>query len=392
MTRTFLTAALVPLAALLLGCPHDLTRRQWPDQQAPPDQGVDLPRDRGAPDLRDAGTADVGSDLRPDAGCKPRCVTTLAGKGFPGSNATTVPLSQAEFTTPGDVAVDKWDNVFVADTGNHVIRQISGGKVSVLAGGVNQPGFVDGAGATARFYRPRGVAVDGNGVVYVADHYNHSLRRISKGVVSTVAGDTKSGYVDGHISVARFYYPKGVTLDASGKKIYVAERGNNRVRIIEDELVKTLAGNSFTCGYLDGKALVAQFCKPTDVAVYKDEVFVVEEGDHVRKIALGLVTSLARNEVSGYANGVGVQARFNNPDGVAVSPTGDVVVADQHNHAIRLVTPAGAVTTIAGNGWGGYINGGSDVAQFNMPMGVAVDAKGVIYVADSQNHAIRIIK
>lgn len=396
MKRTILIAALASVAALWLGCPHDLSRRQWPDVQVPPDRGVDLARDLAqdlaAPDLVDALPGE-GSDLetKPDLGCL-SCVSTLVGKGIPGSNSKTVPLSQAEFTKPQDVAVDAWGNVFVADTGNHVIRQISGGQVSLLAGAVNKAAFADGTGTAARFFTPMGIAVDKNGVVYVADLDNNRIRMIVKGVVSTVAGSTISGYVDGTVSVARFKYPSGVTVDASGDKIYVADSGNNRIRVIEKGYVSTFAGNNIQCAHLDGSALVAQFCTPNDVAAQNGKVHVVEDGNFVRLIWKGMVSSVAGQQSKGYKNGTGAQVLFNRPNGLAMDLSGDVLVADKNNHAIRRVTAAGVVTTLAGNGWGGLLNGPGQTAQFNTPTGVAVDSKGVIYVADSQNHSIRIIK
>lgn len=393
MTRSMLTTALLSVAALCIGCPHDLQRRTWPDQQAkPPDSGADLARDQTPGDLAgDQGSDQAPPDATPDQGCGPFCVRTFAGKGTPGGSVGPVSVSQAEFTGPRDVAVDKWGTVYVADTGNHVIRQIANGKVSVLAGGLNKSGFADGAGAAARFYKPTGVAVDPNGVVYVADYYNHRVRKISKGVVTTVAGKDKGAYIDGHVSVAHFYYPTGLTLDPTGKKIFVADNGNNRIRLIEGGMVGTFAGNSATCGHLDGKALVAQFCKPNDLAAVKDRLYVVEDGDRVRLIDKGVVSTVAGGTVSGFADGTGAQARFNDPHGIAVSITGDLLVADRNNHAIRKVSPAGAVDTIAGTGWGGFNNGPGLTAHFTLPMGLAVDSKGVIYVADSQNHLIRTI-
>ena len=287
--------------------------------------------------------------------------------------------------------MDKWDNVFVADTSNHVIRQISGKQVSVLAGMVNKPDFADGTGPAARFHNPVGVAVDANGVVYVADYTNNRIRKIIKGVVTTVAGGANGAYVDGPVSIARFHGPSGLTVDPTGKKIYVADRGTNRIRVIDNDSVKTVAGNSTYCGHLDGDVLSAQFCTPRDLAAYKDRVYVVEDKDYVRLIWQKKVSSVA-GENAGFKDGTGTQAMFNDPKGVAMDLSGNILVADQANHSIRLVTPAGVVTTIAGNGKGGFLDGQGKAAQFNQPMGVAVDSKGVIYVADSQNHSIRIIK
>jgi len=395
MNRTFTTAAMASLVALLLGCPHDLTRRTWPDKQVPPDSGTDLVRDQAA-DLRDASSEAQVDQQVPDAGCPSPCVTTMAGHGVPGGNATPVPLSKAEFAIPQDLVVDKWDNIFVADTGNHVIRQItSKGMVSVLAGTINKAEFVNGAGTVARFSSPKGIAVDAVGVVYVADYGNNAIRKISKGEVSTVAGagPLKSGFVDGSVSIARFDGPSGLILDSTGNKIYVADSGNNMIRIIHDAAtVKTHAGNSSYCGYTEGSLLAAQLCTPNDVALHLDKLYMVEEGDTVRLIWNKKVSTLAGSTPHGYNNGPGNVAKFYNPAGVAVDLQGNILVADTNNHTIRKITPAGVVSTGAGNGLGGSFNGSGKNAQFNQPTGVAVDSNGVIYVADSQNHSIRVIK
>ena len=213
------------------------------------------------------------------------------------------------------------------------------GTVTTFAGGVN--GSTDGTGADARFNSPYGVAVDGDGNVYVADTSNHTIRKITAaGVVTTLAGTAGSfGSADGTGADARFFYPYGVAVDGDGN-VYVADRANHTIRKITPAgVVTTLAGAAGS---------------------------------------------------SGSADGTGAVARFNYPDGVAVDGGGNVYVADTSNHTIRKITPAGVVTTLVGAATeNGFSDGRGPLARLYAPYGVAVDGGGNVYVADYANHAIR---
>ena len=261
--------------------------------------------------------------------------------------------------------------------------------VSTLAG-TGTVGFADGVGMTAQFNRPQGVAVDASGNVFVADHDNHRIRKItSSGVVSTFAG-SEMGFVDGAGAIAQFVLPVGVAVDASGN-VYVADMGNNRIRkITSTGLVSTLAGSE--AGFADGEGAKAQFRQPFGVAVdFLGNVYVGDWVNHrIRKITpAGMVSSLAGSGAEGFADGVGAAAQFNFPQGVAVDASGNVYVADFNNHRIRKITPAGMVSTLAGSGIEGFADGASAAAQFRFPYDVAVDAKGNVYVADMNNERIR---
>ncbi len=199
--------------------------------------------------------------------------------------------------------------------------------VSTLAGS-GTSGYTDGTGTSAQFKNPYGVAVDGAGNVYVADRYNHRIRKITtSGVVSTLAGSSQ-GYTDGTGTSAQFYNPTGVAVDGAGN-VYVADLSNHRIRkITTSGVVSTLAGST-----------------------------------------------------SGYADGTGTSAQFNNPSGVAVDGAGNVYVADLSNHRIRKITALGVVSTLAGSTYG-YADGTGTSASFDKPYGVAVDGAGNVYVAD----------
>jgi streptogramin lyase len=323
-------------------------------------------------------------------------VTTLAGSaGHPGSADGTG--SAARFSRPSGVAVNANGRVFVADTDNQLIRRISpAGVVATIAGTAGVTGTNDGTGAAARLNVPYGVAVDGAGNVYVADTYNHTIRKsTSAGAVSTLAGLAGSaGRRDGTGSVGRFSYPTGVAADGSGN-VYVADYSNNAIRKVTPAgVVTTLAGLAGGSGSANGAALSARFNYPAGVAVDRDgHVYVADfQNQTIRKIAsTGTVTTLAGTAGAyGSSNGTGSAARFFGPAGVAVDAAGNVFVAEFRNHTIRKITPAGAVTTFAGlAGASGSINGTGAVARFSSPLGVAVDSQGNVYVTDTYNHTIR---
>jgi DNA-binding beta-propeller fold protein YncE len=221
-------------------------------------------------------------------------------------------------------------------------------QVITLAG--SDRGCAEGSGAGAQFDGPIDVAVDAEGNIYVADTNNHRIRMLSvDGTVSTIAGRMDAGYAagyaDGPASEARFQTPYGVAVDEAGN-VYVADTGNHCIRVIAP----------------DGAASLT-------------------------------VTTLAGAKEPGYVDGPGSEARFNFPRGIATDAEGNLYVADMANHRIRKITPEGAasltVTTLAGSGEPGDADGPAGEAQFRVPEGVAVDPDGNVVVADTGNHRIR---
>jgi streptogramin lyase len=323
-------------------------------------------------------------------------VTTLAGTtGSIGSADRTG--AAARFNNPFGVSVDGSGNVYVADYSNSTIRKITpAGVVSTLAGTAGSTGSTDGTGAAARFYNPWGFAVGGSGNVYVADTWNHTIRKITPaGVVSTFAGTAlASGSADGTGAAARFNGPVGVAVDGSGN-VYVADTNNSTIRKITPAgVVTTLAGTTGLIGSTDGTGAAARFSYPYGVAVDgSGSVYVADTSNYtIRKITpIGVVTTLAGTALaSGSADGTGAAARFNNPFGVSVDGSGNVFVADTGNSTIRKITPAGVVSTLAGTaGTSGSADGTGSAARLNNPSGVAVDGSGNVYVADMNNSAIR---
>ena len=316
-------------------------------------------------------------------------VTTFAGDGTVGLiNGTG---QSAEFNHPSGVVVDGNGNLYVADRSNHVIRKITAaGEVTTFAGS-GTAGYSDGTGTAAQFNYPTGIAIDVDGNIYVADQVNQVIRKItSVGVVSTFAGQAGiTGTTDGAASLAQFFSPTGVALDAAGN-VYVADQGNNTIRKINTSgVVSTLAGSS--SGYMDGTGAGAQFNHPVALAVdLHGNIYVTDQYNFkIRKVtSLGVVTTIA-GSIQGYANATGTAAKFGYLFGISIDAGGNLYVADQTNNTIREITSAGVVSTFAGTAAPGRANGLGSSAQFITPDAITCDTNGNLYVAEYDAQTIR---
>ncbi|NNM29553.1 MAG: choice-of-anchor D domain-containing protein, partial [Akkermansiaceae bacterium] len=296
------------------------------------------------------------------------------------------------------IAIDNNGNLFFSDRLNHRILRVSpAGNVSVFAGS-GTPGFNDATGLAAQFDHPAGIAVDGSNNLYVADEFNHRIRKITPArVVTTLAGSGVAGFGDGPAASALFLYPTGVAA-VGGNNVRVADSGNHRIRSVSGGNVTTLAGNS-TPGFTDGTGAAAAFNSPVDVAVNgAGDVYVADELNHsIRKVtAGGVVTTVAGTGAEGFADGPGASAQFAFPSGIAVDDDANALVADRGNHRIRRVDPSGEVTTHAGSGIEGYFDtpGGKFVpagaTRFSGPSAIAAgDDPGELLVADAGNGVLR---
>ena len=326
-------------------------------------------------------------------------VATVAGRaGLPGQ--TDGPACLAQFNSPMGIAIDSAGNAFVADTGNHAIRKIiPDGNVTTWAGLAGHAGSADGVGQDARFNCPAGIAVDLAGNVYVADQLNSTVRAIAPdGLVSTLAGSASNrGGADGIGSAARFNHPSGIVVDRLGN-LYVADTGNQTVRkITPDRVVTTLAGSIGASGTIDGLGDNARFNDPAGIAVdTAGNIYIADQRNWaIRKISpSGQVTTWAGIAgVPGAADGSGDGARFCFPAGLVVDAGGNVYLADRNNSTIRMISPDGLVRTLAGAAGGdGTNNGTCGNARFTYPTGVAIDNQGTHYVADTLAHTIRLIR
>ena len=271
-------------------------------------------------------------------------VTTLAGSVGLAGSANGTGLS-ASFFGPQGAAADTAGSVYVTED-NHTIRRITAAAVATtLAGFPAVTGTGDGIGSAARFNIPSGVAVDTAGNLYVADSSNHSIRKISStGVVTTLAGSPGlTGAADGAGTTARFNYPSGVAIDSTGN-IYVADFGNHTVRkVTATGVVTTLAGKPGSSGAANGTGSAALFSSPSGLAVNASgSVFVTDQGNHtIRAIsAAGAVTTVAGSPgVSGAVNGLGSTARFHFPTDIAVDQAGNIFIAESFSQTIRKGVP-----------------------------------------------------
>lgn len=268
-------------------------------------------------------------------------------------------------------------------------------SVRTLAGRAAETGAQNGPGAISRFNDPAGLAVDAAGILYVADSANHCVRRIGlDGLVTTVIGRAgEAGAADGTTVTARLDSPSAVAVGADGT-LFIADTGNHTLRRFRQGLLTTLAGVAGDPGPTNGVPGTARFNTPLGLAVTTaGDVWVADSGNHsIRRVSpAGVVETLAGASGEwGAVDGTGSSARFNGPVGVALAADGVLVVADSLNHAVRAVTPAGVVTTIAGQlGSDGWQDGPVTVARFCQPAELQFDAFGNLFVVDAFYHRLR---
>jgi len=320
--------------------------------------------------------------------------TWLGCDGWIGSNDGAG--LNARFDYPTGICTT--NSFFIADTDNQIIRQVSlMGVVTTLAGSVNYTGGTDGTGGAARFYFPAGLATDGTNL-YVADSYNHSIRKIvpATAVVTTIAGlSGTSGTANGTGGTARFYRPNGIAADSTN--LYIADTYNHTIRkiVIATGVVTTLAGGASMAGSLDGTGLAARFNQPTGICTDGTNLYVTDlNNDCIRKVVIstGVVTTYAGAlGASGIQDGIGNSARFSRPWGICTDGT-NLYVTDMGNSTIRKINISSAtVTTIAGiPGCSGDTDGMSNQARFHGPTGLV--SFGSLYVLDSGSNTVRQIR
>lgn len=320
----------------------------------------------------------------------PYVATTFAGRGATGYSDAVG--TAAAFNYPYGIMVDPSGNLYVTDEYNYLIRKVTpGGAVSTLAG--NQTAsFADANGLSASFNHPTGIARDQSGNIFIVDVLNARIRKMApNGDVATFAGNGSTSYANGIGTAATFNLPTGIAIDAFGN-LFITEFKGNRVRKITPGAVVTTVAGSGETGFVNGNGAAAVFSNLQGIAIdASGDLYVADFGNHcIRKVTqAGVVTTFAGNGSYGTADGTGTSATFHSPQGLAFDPQGNLIVSDSANNRIRRITPAGVVTTIAGNGGTAIVNGTGVNAQFNIPTGVAFDAYGNLYVMDDYHHLIR---
>lgn len=323
-------------------------------------------------------------------------VTTFAGSQGSAGHADGA-ATAARFSDPVGLAIDATGNVLVADSGNHCIRRITpAGVVTTLAGTAGVSGSLDGAAAAARFDTPSAVAVAADGTIFISDTGNHSVRRLDRsGRVSTFAGKPGSaGATNGAAATARFNAPLGLVVSGAGI-VFVADSGNHLIRRIDPSgTVTTLAGVAESWGDEDGPAATARFNGPVGLALDPSGALLVADAlNHaVRRItADGVVSTLVGNSSeAGFVDGPAREARLGTPAELALDSRGNLYVADALYHTIRRLGVDGRLATVAGlAGADGGNNGGYNSARFFNPYGMAVTSRGTLVITDTFNATLR---
>jgi sugar lactone lactonase YvrE len=247
---------------------------------------------------------------------------------------------------------------------------------------------------TTYYVRAYASSTAGTGYGGVVKFTTSTAANATTATVSTFVGNGTGGFVNGTGTGAQLYTPLGMAADAAGN-LYVADQFNHVIRKITPAgVVTTFCGNG-TNGHVDGAATVAQFSSPNAIAVDKSgNVYVTDQGSNliIKITPDGTATTLAGIGASGYVNSSSpLKAAFNNMQGIAVDAAGNVFVADAGNNRIREVNTKGSVTTLAGSGYITQVDSTSTYASFNHPCGLAFNSKGLLYVADNYNHAIRTV-
>jgi len=321
-------------------------------------------------------------------------ITTVAGNGAAGSSGDLGPATSASLNQPGGVFVDASGNLFIADTTNNRIQKVSaGGTITTFVG-------TGGLTALPALNQPGGVFVDASGNLFIADTGNDQIREVpaSGGKVTIIAGGGSYGYYgDGGLATsAALNEPAGVFVDASGN-VFVADTFNNVIRkFMVGGNITTVAGNNIQ-GFSgdNGLATSAELNLPTGVFVdAAGNIFIADRGNNrIRKVSSGgTITTIAGDNNQGFSgdNGPATSAALYSPTGVAVDTSGNVFIAATFNNRIREIS-GGIITTVAGNGNNGFSgdNGPATSASLARPGGVALDASGNLFIADTNNNRIR---
>lgn len=328
-------------------------------------------------------------------------ISTVAGDGTSDSGGDGGAATSAQIFHPAGVEVDESENLFIADLlGNKIRKVTSGGIISTVAGtGASGSGGDGGAATSAQLTSPHGTTHDASGNFYIADATNNKVRKVdATGKISTVAGTGTAGSSGdgGSATAAQINDPRSVAVDSSGN-LFIAEFSGHRVRKVDGSgNISTVAGTG-TAGYSGdgGAATAAQLNQPRGVSIDSSgNLLIADSGNHaIRKVgATGTISTIAGTGTAGFSGdgGTATSAQLQNPRSVIDDGLGNLFIADTSNHRVRMIDD-GIISTIAGTGTEGFSGdgGASTSAQLAAPVGVAADGEGNLYIADFSNNRVR---
>ena len=347
-----------------------------------------------------------GNGSGPQVTYSPGVITTVAGTGVAGFNGNGIAATSAEIHADDNgPAMDGAGNLYFGDLYNYEVRKVTAatGLISTVAG-TGAAGYNgDNIAATSATIAPESVAIDGAGNIYIADGGNNRIRKVTAatGLISTIAGTGASGYNGDNIAAATAQVgnPYEIAVDGLGN-VFISDTANHRIREVSAAtgIITTVAGTG-TGGYSgdNGAATSAEISNPRGIAVdATDNLYIADYGnERIRKVSnTGIITTVAGNGSGGYNgdNIAATSAELNIPLGVAVDAAGDLYIADAGNNRVREVIAAtGVITTVAGNGTGGFSgdDGAATSAELNGDHALTLDNTGDIYLTDSGNERIR---
>lgn len=329
-------------------------------------------------------------------------INTFAGTGTWGFSGDGGPAISAQLGSPIGLAVDGVGNIYIADYLNNRVRKVTPlGIISTFAGNGTFGYSGDGGLATsAQLRQPNGLTIDGAGNIYIADDFNHCVRRVTPaGIISTFAGTGVQGYSGdgGPATSAQLNKPYGLTIDRMGN-IYIAEYLNHCVRKVTPAgIISTFAGTGVQGFSGDGgPAVSAQLREPTGVIPDgAGNIYIADNSNYrVRKVTpAGIIFTFAGTGVGGYSGdgGPATNAQFYGPTGLTTDGAGNIYISDLVNQRIRRISPSGIISTFAGTGIQGFSGDGGPAinAQLDNPQGLTTDAAGNLYIADHWNNRVR---
>ncbi|MBS4098898.1 MAG: fibronectin type III domain-containing protein [Sulfuricella sp.] len=332
-------------------------------------------------------------------------VTTVAGNGTTGYSGDGGIATNATLNAPNGIAMDALGNIYFADSYNNYVRKVaaSTGIISTIAGTGGAGSGGDGGLATsAQLNWPSGVALDSLGDLYIAEHGGHRIRKVSAatGVISTVAGNGNAGFGGdaGPATAAKINAPIHLAFD-SADNLYIADWGNNRIRKVTNGVIQTVAGNSGSGGSVaDGQLATSyKLAAPRDVQVDRLGNLYIAEEHRIRKVAVesGIISTVAGNDTYGFnGDGLATNSSLAYPSGITLDGRGNIYIADYYNHRVRKVSiDTGLISTVAGNGTGTYSGDGIPAisSSLKFPASLVLDVSGNLYISDMFNERIRMV-